>query len=653
MCGVAGLWDRRGRLPSAAELAEQAQAMAAVLAHRGPDDEGVWVDDAAGLALAHRRLAVIDVSPAGHQPMRSRSGRWAVVFNGEIYNFRALREELAQRGQRFEGGSDTEVMLAAFEQWGLPAALTRFVGMFAFAAWDRQEQALWLVRDRLGKKPLYWAELAWGVAFASELKAFCALPDFPRRLQRAVLPHYLQFGYCSPPQSALAGVQSLLPGTWLRLRRDGEASSGRYWSMSGAIQQGVEQPFVGTLAEAAEACEEVLGDAVRLRMVADVPLGAFLSGGLDSSAVTALMQHASPQPVRTFSVGFSEAAYDESGFAASVAHHLGCEHTPLTVTQREALEVIPRLPEIYDEPFADSSQVPTFLVAREARRHVTVALTGDGGDELLAGYRRYGVIAAAFARYGLLPQRLRRAAGWLLRAVTGASHPWWLYGLAPFLGVRGRRLGNLKERLRRRALLLEALDWGAFYDCHGSACLNPEPGLWLQEAGEGSARALPRLGPRSLAPVHAMMALDAEQYLPDDILVKVDRASMAASLETRCPFLDHRVVEFAWRLPLAMKWDGRQGKLVLRRLLARYVPPALWDRPKMGFGMPVGEWLTNQLRDWAEDLLDASRLGEASVWQVPALRRAWREHLAGAHDHRNLLWPVLMFEAWRRHWRVS
>ncbi len=653
MCGVGGLWDRQGRLPSAAALAQQAQAMAAALAHRGPDDQGVWVDGAAGLALAHRRLAVIDLSPAGRQPMASATGRWVVVFNGEVYNFRALRQELGELGHRFVGGSDTEVMLAAFEEWGLPAALTRFVGMFAFAAWDGQERRLWLARDRLGKKPLYWGEVAGVLAFASELKAFFVLPNFPRRLERAILPHYLQFGYCSPPQTAWAGVQSLRPGSWLCVGRDGEISSGQYWSIAGAIQEGLAKPFPGGEAQAMEAFEEVLREAVQLRMVADVPLGAFLSGGLDSSAVTALMQRSSPRPVRAFTVGFREAAYDESRFAAAVARHLGCAHTPLTVTHCDALEVIPRLPEIYDEPFADSSQIPTYLVAREARRHVTVALTGDGGDELLAGYTRYGVIADALARYDRLPRGLRGPAAQLLRTVTEADHPWWLYGLAPLLGLRGRRLGSLRERVRRRALLLDALDWGAFYDRHGSACLNPEPGLWLAAAGEGSARSWARECSAPLEPVAAMMALDFDQYLPDDILVKVDRASMAVALETRCPLLDHRVVEFAWRLPLSLKWDGRQGKLLLRRLLARYLPPALWDRPKMGFGIPVGEWLLDELRDWAEDLLDASRLAEAGVWRVRELRRAWREHLSGAHDHRNLLWPVLMFEAWRRHWQVT
>lgn len=627
--------------------------MAAALVHRGPDDQGVWLDEVAGLALAHRRLAIIDLSPAGRQPMLSGSGRWVVVFNGEVYNFRSLRAELAEHGARFAGGSDTEVMLAAFEWWGLPDAVTRFVGMFAFAAWDRREQSLWLVRDRLGKKPLYWTEWAGGVAFASELKGLFALSGFPRRLRRAALPHYLQFGYCSPPESVLADAQAIPPGCWLRLRRDGGVESGRYWSVASAIRRGIEEPFLGSPEEATEAFEEVLVEAVRLRMVADVPLGAFLSGGLDSSAVTALMRRVSAQPVRTFSVGFVESAYDESRFAAAVAQYLGCTHTPLTVTQEDALEVIPRLAEMYDEPFADSSQIPTFLVARKARRHVTVALTGDGGDELLAGYTRYPVIEQDFARYGRWPAGLRTAAARVSLAVTAGAHPWWLYGLAPWLGVRGRRLGNLQDRLRRRAVLLEALDFEVFYDRHGSACLNPEPPLWLAQEVGGAARSRPRLRTASLAPVAAMMALDAAQYLPDDILVKVDRASMAASLETRCPLLDHRVVELAWRLPLPMKWDGRQGKLVLRRLLARYVPEALWERPKMGFGMPVGEWLTLQLRDWAEDLLDAAHLGETGVWRVPAVRRAWREHLAGAHDHRNLLWPVLMFEAWRRRWRVA
>lgn len=653
MCGIAGLWDQAGRFAGPEELAAKARAMAAALAHRGPDDEGIWLDASARLALAHRRLAVIDLSPAGHQPMVSAGERWVMTFNGEVYNAAELRQQLARLGHRFRGTSDTEVMLAGFEEWGVLAAVERFVGMFAFAAWNRREGTLWLVRDRLGKKPLYWWLAEGMVAFASELKGLMAVPEIPRRVNSQVIPHFLQFGFVSPPAAVLAGVRTLPPGSWVRVRPGGDTSEGRYWQVGRVIAAAQAQPFTGTLEEAAEALEDTLGEAVRLRQVADVPLGAFLSGGLDSSTVTALMRRTSSQPVRTFSVGFREVAYDEGPFAAAVARHLGTEHTPITLTEGDALEVVPRLPEIFDEPFADSSQIPTYLVAREARRHVTVALTGDGGDELFAGYQRYPTIATSLARYRRLPPVLRRCVGHLALATSDGESPWWLFGLAPLLLLRGRRLSSLQERVRRRALLLQALDLGVFYDVHGSACLNPDPGLWLRGRFSGGRRELASVSSPPLGAWEAMMALDLGRYLPDDILVKVDRASMAVALEPRCPFLDHRVVEFAWRLPLGMKWNGQQGKVVLRRLLAKYVPPPLWDRPKMGFGMPVGEWLQGALREWAEELLDAQRLGELGIWRVAALRRAWAEHLSRAHDHRNLLWPVLMFEAWRRRWQVA
>lgn len=610
------------------------------------------MEDEAGLALAHRRLAVIDLSPAGHQPMLSGQGGWAVVFNGEIYNFHQLRELLEPRGHHFRGGSDTEVLLAALEEWGLPGALEGLVGMFAFAAWDRRQRRLWLVRDRLGKKPLYWMEQGGVVAFASELKGLFPLPQLSRRWRREALPHFLRFGYLSPPAAALEGVYALPAGGWANWGEVGEVTAGRYWDIGRVIARARQEPFRGSLAEAAEAFEAVLAEAVRLRLVADVPLGAFLSGGLDSTLITALMQRQVGRPVRTFTVGFAEVSYDESRHAQGVARHLGTDHTSITLTEAEALEVVPRLPEMYDEPFADSSQIPTFLVAREARRHVTVALTGDGGDELLGGYERYRVIAASQERFARLPVSLRRLGGQAALIASHADHPWWLFALAPLLAVRGRRLASLRERFRRRALLLGALDPATFYDLHGAACLNPEPEVWLL-AGAAAPRRWREVCPLPLPPVETMMALDFAQYLPDDILVKVDRASMAVALETRCPLLDHRVVEFAWRLPADYKWDGQRGKVVLRRLLARYVPEALWERPKMGFGMPVGEWLGGALRDWAEELLAPGWLAEAGVWRVAALRRAWREHLEGRHDHRNLLWPVLMFEAWRRHWRLS
>jgi len=654
VCGIAGVWDQVGRLAGIEELAARARAMAGVLAHRGPDDEGVWVDAEVRLALSHRRLAVIDLSPAGHQPMVSAGGRWVVTFNGEIYNCAELRRALAGLGHRFRGTSDTEVMLASFEQWGVLEGVERFVGMFAFAAWDRREGLLWLVRDRIGKKPLYWWAGGGLVAFASELKGLMAIPEVPRRLNRAVLARYLQFGFVSPPDAILEGARALAPGGWVCARAHGEFAAGRYWLAGGVIAEAKARPFRGTLAEAAEALEEILGDAVRLRMLADVPLGAFLSGGIDSSTITALMQRASGRPVRTFSMGFRETAYDESPHAAAVARHLGTEHTTLTVTEEDALQVVARLPEIFDEPFADSSQIPTYLVAREARRHVTVVLTGDGGDELLCGYERYPVVVRDWQRTMAVPYPLRWVLSTALTVMSSRRLAWALAPAGIFLRMQGKRYGSVGERVGRRAVLLGATSLAEYYDHHGHSCLNPQPIRWLR----GPWRARQELETAAghtpgLEPLEQLTALDFNRYLPDDILVKVDRASMAVALETRCPLLDHRVVEFAWRLPLTTKWDGRQGKVVLRRILSRYVPAALWTRPKMGFGMPVGEWLKGALREWAEDVLTPQRLGELALWRMETLRRAWREHLAGAHDHRNLLWPVLMFETWRRYWRVG
>lgn len=652
MCGITGIW-RPDPARAAGELARLVGRMTDAIAHRGPDDAGSWTDEEAGIGLGHRRLSIIDLSPLGHQPMRSADGRLVMVFNGEVYNFGELREELARLGHRFRGGSDSEVMLAAFGEWGVPAAVARFVGMFAIALWDRRERTLHLVRDRLGKKPLYWGRLGGGLVLASELKAIAALPGFERRLDRSVLPLYLQYGYVPSPLCIYEGLHALEPGCILTVRAGQPDRIERYWDLDEALRRGAGDPWTGSEAEAADELERLLADAVRLRMISDVPLGAFLSGGVDSSTVVALMQASSAQRVRTFTIGFEEKRYDESAHAEAVARHLGTDHTTLVVSERDALDVVPRLPELYDEPFADPSQIPTFLVSRLARQHLTVAVTGDGGDELLAGYERYAKVARDWWLRTSIPAPLRRAAGAALGLATRAPGRWALAGLGVGMRALGRRHGSLPERVGRRAMLLGAGDFRHFYAVHGHVALNPDPALWLHVGSVAPDKLLrPWSGSRT-DPIEQMMELDLRQYLPDDILTKVDRASMAVALETRVPLLDHRVVELVWRLPLAFKTAGATGKLLLRRVLDRYVPRHLVERPKMGFGMPFGEWITSELRDWAEELLREPALAEADVWRVGEIRRAWREHLVGAHDHRNLLWPVLMFEAWRRHWRVG
>ncbi|HPC82397.1 MAG TPA: asparagine synthase (glutamine-hydrolyzing) [Thermoanaerobaculaceae bacterium] len=654
MCGIVGLWFQHGEGCSADELQASVVRMRDAIVHRGPDDAGVWVDAAAGIGLGHRRLSIIDLSPLGHQPMLGADGRLVMVFNGEVYNFGELREELEQLGHRFRGSSDSEVMLAAFSVWGVEAAVRRFVGMFALALWDRQERTLTLVRDRLGKKPLYWGRVGSALVFASELKAVCALKGFPRRIDRRVVPLYLRYGYVPSPLCMYEGMHALEPGCILRLRAGGDERHTRFWDLGEVLRQARSDPFRGSEEEAAEELERVLRDAVRLRMISDVPLGAFLSGGLDSSLVVALMQAQSPRPVRTFTIGFTERLYDESAHAEAIARRLGTDHTTMVVTPREALDVVPRLPEMYDEPFADSSQIPTHLVSALARSRLTVALSGDGGDELLGGYTRYADIARDWRRREKIPAALRRLASGALELATRPPLAWSLAALLPLLWLRGKRGGSLAERVRRRGVLLADMPFARYYTLHGSFALNPEPELWLASVSAAEDKLLDpaRTGGRNDV-VEQMMALDLGQYLPDDILVKVDRASMAVALETRGPLLDHRVVELCWRFPLACKTDGVTGKRLLRRVLGRHLPRPLWDRPKMGFGMPFGEWLVSDLRGWAEELLGAARLGESGLWCVASVRRAWREQLSGVHDHRNLLWPVLMFEAWRRCWRAG
>ncbi|GFO69000.1 asparagine synthetase B [Geomonas limicola] len=633
MCGIAGYLAPNGKM---GRFSETLSAMAETLRHRGPDDGGIWYDAEKGVGLAHRRLAILDLSSAGHQPMHAASGRYVLAFNGEVYNFQELQRELGELGRRFRGHSDTEVMLAAFEEWGVAAALTRFIGMFAFALWDRQRDTLYLARDRAGEKPLYYGWCGGSFLFGSELKALRRHPDWKGGVDPHSLHLLLRYTYLPAPHCIHPGISKLPAGSLLTLSSGGSSGSERivpYWSLLENLQRA--EPFTGGDLEARQALGAALSRAVKRQMVSDVPLGAFLSGGIDSSTVVALMQAQSPRPVKTFTIGFYEKGYDEAAQARAVASHLGTDHTELYVTDREALEVIPKLPQFYDEPFADSSQIPTFLLAQLARRHVTVSLSGDGGDELFGGYRRYALIERHWRRISRVPGSLRRAA---------------FRGIEQALPLAERALGRLTgsldlDRLRRLARLAAAgsvPELNELLTCYDR---------WAEAAtGQAALPALP-LANRELWEAHPetlehLMLLDFQRYLPDDILVKVDRAAMAVSLETRIPLLDPEVIELSWRLPRHFKWREGQGKWLLRQVLYQHVPRNLVERPKCGFGIPVGLWLKGPLKEWGESLLSEAALQRSGLLVPGPIRRTWQEHLSGARDRTFELWPVLMFQAW-------
>jgi asparagine synthase (glutamine-hydrolysing) len=621
------------------------------IAHRGPDDADVWFDEAAGIGLSHRRLAIVDLSPAGHQPMSSASGRWVIAFNGEIYNHAALREDLERSGLApdWRGHSDTETLLASIEAWGLEATLVRSVGMFALALWDRQGRVLRLARDRLGEKPLYVGRAGPVLLFGSELKALRAHPEWRGEVDRDALTAFFRYGYVPAPASIHRGVSKLPAGTVLTvaqadLRAPSLPSARSYWSFAEAARRGAAAPFKGSEDEALDELARLVEQAVSLQRVADVPLGAFLSGGIDSSTVVATMQAQSSDPVRTFTIGFTESAYDESTHAESVARHLGTRHTRLTVTPAEAMSVIPRLPSMYDEPFADSSQIPTSCVAALARRDVTVSLSGDGGDELFGGYARYWNASPTVRFAGAIPAPLRHALRAVIRAVPAAA----IDALArPVAGRIPELRGDLASlKAARFANLLRASGPQELYR-HRITHWDPSGGLVL---GGTEVPTAYRDDPQALAETTSfeqwMMNADALVYLPDDILVKVDRAAMAVSLETRVPFLDHRIVEFALSLPLPMKIRGQDGKWLLKKLLDRHVPRSLVERPKMGFGIPIDDWLRGELRDWGEDLLDPARLRKEGYLDAGTVRRCWDAHQAGIARNGYYLWDILMFQAW-------
>jgi asparagine synthase (glutamine-hydrolysing) len=647
MCGISGFLELDAASP-AETLEATARAMAATLRHRGPDDEGTWVDAQAGLALGFRRLAIIDLSPEGHQPMISENGRYVIVFNGEVYNFRALRAELEPSGHRFRGHSDTEVMLAAISEWGLDAAVRRFIGMFAFALWDRQQRVLSLVRDRIGIKPLYFGWAGRTLLFGSELKALRAHPAFAPQIDEAVLPDFVERGYIPVPRSIYRGIAKLRQGTIATIRANEPprpVEPVAYWSARDVARRGFASPLTISPEEATDELERLLRDSVRLRLESDVPLGAFLSGGIDSSTVVALMQAVASSRVRTFTIGFREKRFDEAPAARSVAEHLGTDHTELYASPDDALPLISQIPDWYDEPFADSSQLPTYLVSRMTREHVTVALSGDGGDELFAGYERYVWAQRISAVNRRLGRVLRRSFARALRSLPSA----WIDGAASLLPAQARPVRS-GDRVRKLAGILDLDDFGAIYRRLVFAFGDGIPLLVASNPPLPDATRDPTLEAEFPDLVARAQFIDLVTYLPDDILAKVDRVSMAVSLEARVPILDHRVVEFAWQLPPALRVRDRRTKWLLRRVLDRYVPSALVDRPKMGFGVPIEAWLRGPLRDWGEQLLDERALAADGIFRPAEVRRLWAEHLGGDRAWQYALWNVLMFQAWKRRW---
>lgn len=644
MCGLVGFLGGVAGVNGDQELLRR---MAGALIHRGPDDGGVWCNSEQRIGLAHRRLAIVDLSPAGHQPMVSARERFVIAFNGEIYNHLDIRKELESLvpAPCWRGHSDTETLLAGIEAWGLESTLKKSIGMFAIALWDRQTHTLTLTRDRMGEKPLYYGWQGSGVEraflFGSELKALKAHPAFSAEIDRGAICLLLRHNYIPAPYSIYQNIAKLEPGCLLTISlTQPEPKIQKYWDTLEVARDGVAQPFAGTADEAVDKLEILVKDAVSQQMMADVPLGAFLSGGIDSSTVVALMQTQSARPVKTFTIGFNEAGYNEAVHAKAVAQHLGTEHTELYVTPGQAMDVIPLLPDLYCEPFADSSQIPTFLVSQLARHHVTVSLSGDAGDELFGGYNRYQLTEKLWHKLELLPMSVRAL---LAKGITAISPAGWdnLAGAIPGTA----RYSAIGDKLHKGASVLASASVDDLY--LGMVSHFHDPTQWVVN-GQEPPTCLRGMKPalEGLSDVERMMALDAISYLPDDILVKVDRAAMGVSLEGRVPLLDHRIVEFAWSLPLSYKLRDGQTKWPLRQVLYRHVPRELIDRPKMGFGVPLHDWLRGPLRGWAEGLLDESRLQRDGYFHPAPIRKMWAEHLSGQRNWMARLWTVLMFQAW-------
>lgn len=647
MCGIAGYWKTGAPLD-----ADVLHGMAAAISHRGPDDEGIWHDDSVGIGLAHRRLSIIDLSPAGHQPMMSPTGRYIVVFNGEIYNHLELRKKLVSNIWR--GHSDTETLLAAFERWGVEGTLQRSVGMFALALWDRETQTLTLARDRLGEKPLYYGWQNGVFLFGSELKALKAHPAFVGEINRDALTLFLRHSTIPSPYSIYTDIQKLPPGTYWQaslahrcLMHGEQGKLTAYWSAREVAEHGQRNIFPGTDKEAIEALEAVLGRSIEGQMLADVPLGAFLSGGVDSSTVVALMQARTTRPVKTFTIGFHQAGYNEAENALAVARHLGTDHTELYVKPDEVQAVIPLLPALYDEPFSDSSQIPTYLVSRLARQHVAVSLSGDGGDELFSGYNRYVWVQKIWRQLGWLPNSVRAALAGVLTTLPPSTWNTVFERIGRLLPAKlshttpGDKLHKLADVLAAQSP--EEIYWGLVSHWKQPAQIVKgavEPATVLTNTAQWGQ--IPDL-------THRMMYLDTVSYLPDDVLTKVDRAAMGVSLETRVPLLDHRVFEFAWTLPLHMKLRNGRSKWLLRQVLYGHVPKEVIERPKMGFGVPLDMWLRGSLKAWAEDMLNPTSLQAEGYFHAEPIWEKWCEHQTGQRNWSYHLWDVLMFQAWKAH----
>lgn len=647
MCGIVGYFN------SGNNFVAPRGEMTDAIVHRGPDDVGWWSNPIAGIALGHRRLSILDLSPAGHQPMHSACGRYVLVFNGEVYNHLEIRAELTELGiaPEWKGHSDTETLLAGFVRWGVVETLKKSTGMFAIALWDKETRKLVLARDRMGEKPLYYGFADDALVFASELKALGAYPGFRPVLNRDALPLYLRHGYIPAPLSVYRGIFKLTPGTWVEFDAADIAARRMpapraYWSMACAVEAGLSNGFSGSPSEAVDELERLLLRSVRDQMISDVPLGAFLSGGVDSSAIVALMQAQSSRPVKTFTIGFSESGYNEAEYAKAVAKHLGTEHHELYVTSQDALNLVPNLSHHWDEPFADASQIPTYMVCAMAKKHVTVCLSGDAGDELFAGYTRYAQTEALWNRLSRIPGPLRNFATASVQTIPVGL---WQALLGPvgtrfggemWRGRTGDKIHKLAELLREDSLI--GLYRGAVSSFKTFECLNGAP--------SGATPESPWKHPLTdrLSGIGAMSFIDTLTYLPDDILTKVDRAAMAVSLEGRIPMLDHRVVEFAWSLPDNLKVREGKSKWILREVLFRHVPRELIERPKQGFGVPVGQWLRGPLREWAEELLNESRLREDGVFDADVVGKLWEEHQSGTRNWEARLWNLLMFQAWLR-----